>query len=150
MTDPHQPASPAAIERPNCIAIVICNEVIEDKRTNNKTLVGLFNRIEAPQLPATHPRMFIMASLTNGLGHWPITFRISSPSGKEIMRVDGQGDFQDPLVVADLVVEVRGLTLEEEGIHFVDLYVGSEISNIQRRFAVERGTWVAEGGQQQT
>ena len=55
-------------EKPTCIAIIICNEVIEDKRTNNKTLVSLFNGISTPSLPAAHPRLFVMASFTSGSG----------------------------------------------------------------------------------
>jgi len=43
-----------------CLAIIICNEVIEDKRTNNKTLVGLFSRIGTKAVPCVHPRMFVM------------------------------------------------------------------------------------------
>ncbi len=108
-------------EPPLCIAIVICDMVIEDKRTHNKTLVNLFNSIITRQLPCTHPRMFIMASLTNGIGHWPITFCIRGPSGKEILRTQGDVNFSDPLEVVDVVVEVCWLPLEEEGTHFVDV-----------------------------
>ncbi len=52
-----------AREKPICVSLIICNEVIEDKRSGNKTLVGLFNSVMAPALPVVHPRMFVMASL---------------------------------------------------------------------------------------
>ena len=139
MGDEETTVPPLGKEKPTCIAIVICNEVIEDKRTNNKTLVGIFNRIQTPQLPALHFRMFIMASLTNGIGNWPITFRISDPSGKEILKLTGEGNFADPLAVLDIVVEVRGMQITKEGVHFVDLCVGDGYDQMaQRRFFVER------------
>lgn len=130
------PAAHGGREKPLCVALIICNEVIEDKRSGNKTLVGLFNGIMTAQVPATHPRMFVMASLTSGTGEWPFSFHIQSPGGREIFRMQDTARFTDPLVSHDLVVELRNLPLEEEGVYFVDLLLGGEpIAN--RRFTVQ-------------
>lgn len=129
-------AETRAREKPICVALIICNEVIEDKRSGNKTLVGLFNGIMAPQLPASHPRMFLMATLTSGTGDWSFAFVIYTPNGREIFRMRDMVHFNDPLVGHDLVVELRNLPLEEEGVYFVDLLVDSSpIAN--RRFTVQ-------------
>jgi hypothetical protein len=111
-------------EQPICIAVVICNEIVEDKRTNNKTLVSLFNEIGVVQLPTVHPRMFLMASLTNGVGRYSLSFRIKGPSDRELARFDGEAVFPDPLIVVDFVVEIQGLHIEEEGTYFVDVLSG--------------------------
>ena len=125
-----------ARERPMCVAVIICNEVIEDKRTSNKSLINLFSNIVAPQLPATQPRMAVMASLTNGIGRWPITFAIRSPSDKVVTRFDGEANFADPLGVLDITIEFVGLTFAEEGVHFVDILTENyPLGN--RRFAVQ-------------
>ncbi len=116
-------ASPS--DQPVCVAIIICNEIIEDKRTSNKTLVSLFNSVGVQALPVTHPRLFLMASLTNLRTDLPVSFSIKSPSGREILRVNGAASSGgDPLAVIDLVVEVLGLSLGEEGVHFVDVLTG--------------------------
>jgi hypothetical protein len=130
------PQQPRAKERPICVALIICNEVIEDKRTGNKTLVSLFNGIATGQLPATHPRMYLMASLTSGLGTWEFSFRITSPGGREILRMQNTLHFSDPLAVHDLIVELRNLPLEEEGVYFVDLLM-DETPMANRRFNVQ-------------
>ena len=131
-------SSALSSDQPVCVAIVICNEIIEDKRTSNKTLVSLFNSIGVPNLPAAHPRLFLMASLTNLREELPISFSIKSPSGREIMRVDGGASSGgDPLAVIDLVVEVLGLTIGEEGVHFVDVLTGDALLG-SRRFNVHR------------
>ncbi|MBC8103154.1 MAG: hypothetical protein H7Z41_11260 [Cytophagales bacterium] len=123
------------LERPLCVALVICDVVVEDKRSGNKTLVGLFNSIVAPQIPAVHPRMFLMASLTSGRGTWSFIFRITAPSGREIFKMQDRTRFTDPLAVHDVIVELRNLPLEETGVHFVDLLLNdSPIAN--RRFTV--------------
>ena len=127
--------SQAAREQPQCIAIVICNEVIEDKTTSNKTLVSIFNTIGTPGVPCQHPRMFVMASLTDGRGRWPICFRITGPSGGTLMQMDGEAHFANPLDVVDLVLQVRGLQLNEAGEHRVEVIVGGEPRG-SRRFTV--------------
>lgn len=137
---------PTGAEPPICISIVLCNEVIEDKRTNNKTLVSLFNSILSPQLPTTHPRMFVMASLTSGRGRWPVRFRITDPAQKEIARMDGEAVFTDPLGVLDIVCELRGLPLTQEGVHFIDVSAGGTHLS-ERRFTVQLVAAQPPGGQ---
>jgi hypothetical protein len=122
-------------EQPICIAVIICNEIIEDKRTNNKTLVSLFNGIGVAQLPTVHARMFLMASLTNGSGRYGLSFRIKSPTDREIARFDGEAVFNDPLMVVDIVVEIQGLQIDEEGTYFVDVLSGDHPLG-HRRFSV--------------
>lgn len=125
-------------DTPVCVAIVICNEIIEDKRSSNKTLVSLFNSIGVASLPAMHPRLFLMASLTNLREEIDVSFVIKSPSEKELLRIDGRASSGgDPLPVIDLVVEVLGLTLAEEGVHFVDVLSGDTLLG-SRRFTVQR------------
>lgn len=131
MSDP----SDIGRERPICIAILICNEVIEDKETSNKTLVSIFNTIGAPGLPCQHPRMFVMISLTDGRGNWPITFKITAPSGQVIMHLEGEAQFTNPLEVVDLVLQLRGLQIHEAGEHMVDVFTGAERLG-SRRFQV--------------
>jgi hypothetical protein len=133
-------------EAPVCVAVVICNEVIEDKRTNNKSLIGIFNAVSAPQLPVTHPRMNVMCSLTNAAGEMPITLVMRAPSGREVMKVEGSVNIQDPLAVIDLVFELNGVPIEELGTYMVDILSRSHYLG-GRRFQVI-GQWLQ--GQQQT
>ena len=133
------PGSPdySAREQPICVAVIICNEIIEDKRTNNKTLVSLFNGISVSHLPTVHARMFLMASLTNGVGKFKLSFRIKDPSDREVARFDGEAIFPDPLAVIDIVVEIQGLHIEREGGYFVDVLSGDHPLG-HRRFNVSK------------
>jgi hypothetical protein len=126
------------LERPLCVALVLCDLIIEDKRTNNKTLVGVFSGIVTPHIPAVHPRMFVLASLTSGRGEWSFSVRITAPSGAEMMHMHDVARFTDPLVVHDLVIELRNLPLSEPGVHFVDLLLG-DTPLAHRRFTVQVG-----------
>jgi hypothetical protein len=113
---------------------VVCNEVIEDKRTNNKTLVGLFNQIAVNTLPSVHPRMFVLVSLTDLSGKAAVTIRISSPH-KKVAEFPGELQTEDPRAVADIVLELRGLPMEEAGPYRIDVLV-NEVSIADRYFQV--------------
>ena len=121
--------------KPKCIAIIICNEIIEDKQTSNKTLVSLFNSILVQAIPGSHARMFLLASFADGEGEWPISISIRSPQGKELLRAENVSVFSDPTAVMDIVIEVRGLPLESEGAYFVDVAVDNSVL-AYRRFTV--------------
>ena len=127
--------------KPRCIALVLCSEVIEDKRTNNSTLVSLFNTIVVAQLPTLHPRMFVFASFAQGVGEWPLTVAVYSPSGKEIIRLAGVLEFADALNTLDVILEFRGLPLLELGPYRVDISVKDTVI-MERIFTVQ----ILEGG----
>src|SRR5471030_2256567 len=102
-----------ASETPVCVAIVLCNDCIEDKRTNNKTLIGLFNAITVQTTPALHPRMVVLVSITNASKNLVMTLSIRSPSGEESTRVEAQFPASDPLTAYDIVFELNGIVIKD-------------------------------------
>jgi hypothetical protein len=119
-----------------CLAINICNEVIVDARTNNKSLISCFNGVATSVLPAVHPRMFIMASITNVFQATEITISARDPNYNEIMQFRAPIQAADPLAVHDLIVEVQNLQLPLAGTYFVDVIVEEKLLS-ERRFLVQ-------------
>lgn len=116
---------------PVCLAVIICDQVIEDKRSGNKSLIGLFNSINSRSFPCVHPRCFVLASLTGFKGQIPISIRVRSPK-QEIARINGELASDNPGVVADIVVALEGLPLECEGAYSVDVYAREEMLATRR------------------
>lgn len=110
-----------ASEAPVCVAVVLCNDCIEDKRTNNKTLIGLFNAITVQTIPAIHPRMVVLVSITNASQVLSMILSIRSPSGEESTRVGAQFPATDPLAAYDIVFELNGVLINEPGTYHVDI-----------------------------
>jgi mRNA interferase RelE/StbE len=50
--------------KPEFLSLAICETVIEDKRTGNKTVVNIFDRISAPRFPLLFPRLTVFAALS--------------------------------------------------------------------------------------
>jgi hypothetical protein len=121
--------------RPLCLAIIICNEVIEDKRSNNKTLVSLFSRIGTKSIPCVHPRMFVMASLTDGHGTVPLVFRIVHLATQEhVVELRAEASFASPMDVSDVVLEFRNLPLKKEGSYAVEVLADGELLGMRRLY----------------
>lgn len=120
-------------EAPTCISIVLCECVIEDKRSNNKTLVNIFNAIGAQAVPVRHPRMTIAVSVTNIYGKAPVSIVLRDPEMRQLLEFAGEVETPDPTAVVDLVFEIRDFEFTAFGTYSVDVMYGSE-SLACRRF----------------
>jgi hypothetical protein len=126
---------------PECLALVVCETVIEDFRSRNKSLINMFNGILAPQTPVRHDRMCAFAAFTGGRGTVPISLRLVRDAAwdEDLMRLGGQVDFppNDPNAVVDLVFEIRGFVFPEFGAYTFQLLAEEHILAM-RRFNVSK------------
>ncbi len=124
-----------AQEVPICMAIVLCNDTIEDKRTNNRTLLNLFNVLTVPGLPSLNNRFCVLISVTNSSGITPYTVRVHSPSEQEIARFHVDLKSESPLATYDIVFEFSGMLIHEVGTHRIEVLSGVNYLG-SRRFEV--------------
>ena len=134
-----------AVPHPICVSIILCDLVIEDKRTHNKSFIGTFNQIWSPHIPAKHDRMFVVVTLTecHGRHELALEFTRDTQDGEvQVLQMQGELNTPDPLTVVDLIFEVRGFPLESSGKHTIKVKAqpGGEILS-QRHFTVN----LAEG-----
>jgi len=122
-------------ERINCMSLVLCDTVIEDTRSKNRSLINMFNTVFAYQMPFILPHMAIMASVTNIRSKTMMTVSIKDPELRILFEATGELVASDPTQIVDLVVELRNLRLETFGTHFVDVSAHGLVVN-GRRFEV--------------
>lgn len=104
--------------QPECLAILLCDQVIEDKTTNKKSVIGMFNQIGVRKVPGVQNLMALMISLTDMQGKHKVGFTIShdTPEGtKELTKVEGDVQIDDRLAVVDMVFNLRGFKLPTLG-----------------------------------
>jgi hypothetical protein len=118
---------------PKYLAMLLCDYVIRDADTQNKSVIGVFNSVFAGKFPVRHDRMHVFVSLTDGHGDYKATLRIRPADGKPIFSRDGQLAMKDPLAVADLNFQIRGLVIPEPGRYFVEFLCDGELI-VDRRF----------------
>jgi hypothetical protein len=109
--------------RPLCLALVICDEVIEDRRSGNKSLIGLFNTLAAPSLPFTK-RVYVVVSVSGTDELVPLDLRFVSPTGQlASLRLEPPQDRKTQLHdVHDIVIEMRNLEFAQAGLYAFELW----------------------------
>ena len=121
---------------PKALAFIICDSVIDDKATNKKSLIGLFNNIYANKFPATHPSLNVFLSLTEGYGDYQCSLVCKkADESLELVRIPGNIKFGNPLSVAEVKFEIRGIVIPEPGVYRFDFLCG-EVSVVSRKFKV--------------
>ncbi len=118
---------------PKYLAMLICDYVIRDADTQNKSVIGVFNSLFAQKFPVRHDRMHVFVSLTDGHGDYKATLRIRRADGDTIFSQEGKLGMKDPLAVADLNFQIRGLVIPEAGRYFVEFLCDDELI-VDRRF----------------
>lgn len=124
--------------KPEGIALMICDQVITEAKTNKKTLVGVFNNVGAPQFPCRHSRMCIFVSLTGGHGQTTTEIRcVNESSEKVLFSAKGNVTFKDPNHVVEAVFELQNVVFPEPGLHSIDVLSDGQLV-LQRRFTVAK------------
>ncbi len=118
------------------IAIVICDQIIEDKLTGKKSLIGIFNQIATQNFPCRHPQICVFVSLTEGRGQCAARLRIvHDESDHVVAEVKGNIQFPDVHTVVELNFSMVGLVFPEPGVYSIEFYCDEAII-LERRFTV--------------
>jgi hypothetical protein len=121
---------------PTGLAIVICDLIIEDKFTNKKSLIGIFNNIGGVNFPCRHPQICVFVSLTEGRGTCTARLRIVNEETEEVVaEVNGQIQFPDIHTVVELNFNLVGLVFPKPGLYAIEFYSDDALV-LERRFHV--------------
>ena len=112
---------------PKHLAMLLCDYLILDAETRNKSLIGIFHRIQALKFPVRHDRMHVFVALTDGHGEYKASLKVKNSTGKQILSLDGKVDMRDPLGVAEINFNIRGLVIPEPGRYFVEFWCDNEL-----------------------
>ncbi len=127
----------AGAEKPIGIALLICDRVITDAVTHEKTLVSTFNQVLAKSLPCVHPRMTIFVAVTNGRGTTEAEIRcVNESHGQiEVFGMKGSIPFADPNQVVEMSFRFNNVTFANPGLHCIEFLCDGDLV-LQSRFNV--------------
>ena len=116
------------MEKPRALAMIMCDEVIEDKRSHKKSLIGMFNQIVTATFPAKHPKMYIFFALTNGRGLYQAKLQLTSLQDLSIVsEIQGEVEFEDPNAVLEYNFELLNLLFPIEGKYSFQLLLSGNV-----------------------
>ena len=127
---------PMGTGTPKALAIIICDTIIDDRDTNKKTLVGVFNNISARKIPFKLPELHVFVSLIEGKGDYKARLECRHrDSSTKVFEVQMDIRFDDPNQVAEINFGLQGAVFNQYGIHDFDFYCDDRII-ISRRFSI--------------
>ncbi|MFH1037487.1 MAG: hypothetical protein V1789_02315 [PVC group bacterium] len=98
------------------LALIVCDEVIEDKKTSKKSLIGMFNRIVVKEFPCKHPRLHVFVSLTGGRGEHKVDLRcINQSTRKPLFGATGKIGFNNPNAIIEVDFDLQNAVFPEPG-----------------------------------
>jgi hypothetical protein len=125
-------------EKPSPIglALVVCDQIIEDKLTNKKSLIGIFNQIATPVFPCRHARLGVFVALTDGRDRCDVRLRIGHEESAHLVAdVRGQIQFPDVNAVVELNFDLVGLVFPQPGLYSIE-FSCDDMLILERRFHV--------------
>lgn len=122
-------------EKPLGVAIVICERVITEARSNNKTLISTFNHITAKAFPCRHPQMAVYVALTSGQGEKRIDLVLRRDQETPVIKMGGKVRFLNPNQVIELIFDLRSLVFPRPGVYAFEVLADEEIV-LESRFQV--------------
>ena len=103
---------------------VLCDHALVGQ-DGKVSVLGIFRNISVSDLPAQHPRMFVVAVLGLDAGAHAVVVRLRGPDGRPAMQhapemtVHSSGDSQD----VNVIVELNNLSFASYGEYRFDLDV---------------------------
>jgi len=130
--------TPAEKPSPTGLAIVICDQIIEDKVTNKKSLIGIFNNVGAAKFPCRHPQIMVFVSLTEGRGDYQARVRIvNEATGEAVADAGLPIKFPDVNAVLELNFNLVGIPFASPGLYSIEFYCDDALV-LERRFHVSQ------------
>lgn len=114
--------------KPECLSILVCDDIFRDQATNKTVIVGTFNHILAQRIPCVHQKMVVLFTLTDAQGDMDLSLSIEHEStGNRILQVGGPLKIQEPLAIHDFDVILQGVQFPEAGKYWIVLEADGEI-----------------------
>ncbi|MBI1882995.1 MAG: hypothetical protein HYS08_02180 [Chlamydiae bacterium] len=104
------------METPKALTLITCDDIIDDKRTHKKSLIGIFNSILAKDFPVCHGRMNIYFTLTNCNGKYNIILECKKfKDTKSLVNVQGSLESKDSNAIFECAFELLNVSFPEPG-----------------------------------
>jgi hypothetical protein len=109
-------------------SLLLCDHAIT-AQDGKVSAIGLFSQINVSRLPTTYGRLFIVAVLEADAGEHQVTMQVVGPKGEPLLARPPQMRLNVPpnATTANIVAELKGLSLKELGRHRIELRAGDRV-----------------------
>ncbi|MGB2623256.1 MAG: hypothetical protein WA857_15545 [Candidatus Acidiferrum sp.] len=107
---------------PSVLAMLVCDQVIVDQQTQKKSLIGIFENLNAVGFPAAL-NCAVYARLADAEGHYKFRLRLVSLKDERLLsEITFEGNVQRREQPAELALYLAGIPLTEPGKYEIQSY----------------------------
>lgn len=117
------------MRRPTLKSMLVCDQIIEDVVTRKKTLVGLFERIAAPEFPTIHGSMGVFFQISDAEGPYEFAVELASIESNETLGVAKLPPAKIPSAAhtSNFALMFSGIKFERPGMHEFRLWCNGQV-----------------------
>jgi len=133
---------------PKTNAMLICDQVITDKSTNKKSLIGIFENISAASFPCIHHLLSVYVKLTEAHGTYRFSLELVDLKRDTVTargEIPHDITIDNPRTVHELVFNLRNLKFLDPGDYEFRIFASGKIFG-QKTFLVKRLEGPGEAG----
>jgi hypothetical protein len=118
--------------------MLICDATIRDAATGKVSLIGIFETIQALEIPFVHPALSVYVNMSDLEGQYAFRLEMARVSDDAALgRGDMAAAFGDRMRPAEVIFDFRNLVFEQAGRYEFrltanDRYVGSKPFDVAR------------------
>jgi len=113
----------AAAPLPSVVAMLICDQIINEEGTNKKSLIGVFESFYSPVFPVLMPRLAVYIKLIDAEGEYQCKLRLVKLRDESLIAEFGiQVNVRDSSHHAEVALNMGNLPIPEAGKYEFQLY----------------------------
>jgi hypothetical protein len=114
---------------PVVLSTIVCERVLFDAPTKTSSLIGIIDRIFAPQYPIRFPRLFFFAEMTNGHDTTEVEVRLVDVNNDEkiMLSQKAQINFPDVKTNVSVALSFEGLAFNQPGEYYFQLFAAGQL-----------------------
>jgi len=124
------PCYDRAVARPPIVkSFLIADTVLQDRLTGKWSIIGVFDRVMAPQFPVVHPTVSLYLRLSDAQGRYKLRVEFRDVSDRRVGLFEGiEVDVKDPAQAIEVGLPTHMLPLEKPGKYQFQLYINDEFA----------------------
>ena len=109
-------------------SFILAEHVYQEAQTGKKVIAGTFQNITTLTFPVVLPKAFIYLALTNARGKLNLQVRVVDLTDDSVLLKSDvvKGEVPDPLLTAEMVMELPGLQFRHPGQYAVEAYCNEQ------------------------
>jgi hypothetical protein len=112
---------------PNVVAMLLCDQIINEAGTNKKSLIGVFDNFFSLAFPTIIQRFAIYVKMADAVGDYLFKLRVVKLKDEALVAEIGiQAKILAEGQYGELALNLGGIPLPEAGKYEIQLYTGNE------------------------